>query len=470
MGNFSFENILISFIVTWGIGLLPPTLIRYVFLKRPVGNWAAIGICGLFYFFSFLVYSAISGSSRGHGALILVAMVSYWILRKDSPIKRGVETEVLPSRQSAASQPPVIGSSTLAYPSESRSTPHPPDMSAQTTPPPATTYQASVLDEDAIYEIVANEMDSGKMDKGLWTRLYAEHDGDEKKIKIAYIKRRAEKLMAADRARIDELQRQHAEQIAQQERDKEIKEQERRRIEKLNVKARVLERLERGESGPLSSDEFLNAVKFDAEVQETAMRLGVSLNDASAVVRHKIELDGKQFRYGDYRYDRLSDAIAYAERVGSSPATISSAVQDSSVTKVSLQRQPELPASLRIRSPSQSEVADLAASANVTNEHAREMLLLGVSKAYDKFVYQTYRYDRVADALTYARADQRHFGQPPSLDQIERRLSALGYRLNKTGAFWYVKEPLGGSSNRMDIDELIAYLNEREIAFSQRAH
>jgi hypothetical protein len=47
------------------------------------------------------------------------------------------------------------------------------------------------VDEDAIYAIVAEEIETGTTDKGLWTRLYAEFDGDEKKTKIAYIKQRA---------------------------------------------------------------------------------------------------------------------------------------------------------------------------------------------------------------------------------------------------------------------------------------
>ena len=86
-------------------------------------------------------------------------------------------------------------------------------MPMESTSTPNATQPAAV-DEDAVYEVVANEMDSGKMDKGLWTRLFAELDGDEKKVKIAYIKQRAEKLMAAERARLHELARQNAEEAA----------------------------------------------------------------------------------------------------------------------------------------------------------------------------------------------------------------------------------------------------------------
>ena len=53
-------------------------------------------------------------------------------------------------------------------------------------------------DEDAIYTIVADELESGKTDKGLWTRLFAECKGDEKQVKVQYITRRVTKLLAAE--------------------------------------------------------------------------------------------------------------------------------------------------------------------------------------------------------------------------------------------------------------------------------
>ncbi len=57
------------------------------------------------------------------------------------------------------------------------------------------------MDEDAIYTIVAEELESGKTDKGLWTRLFAEAGGDEKQTKVLYITRRVEKLLDIEKAR-----------------------------------------------------------------------------------------------------------------------------------------------------------------------------------------------------------------------------------------------------------------------------
>lgn len=53
---------------------------------------------------------------------------------------------------------------------------------------------SNVIDEDILYETVANEIETGNINKGLWTRLLVEMDGDEKKTKIAYIKYRLDQL------------------------------------------------------------------------------------------------------------------------------------------------------------------------------------------------------------------------------------------------------------------------------------
>jgi hypothetical protein len=41
----------------------------------------------------------------------------------------------------------------------------------------------------------------------LWTRLFAECDGDEKQTKILYIKHRAERLISAEHDRIENYQK-----------------------------------------------------------------------------------------------------------------------------------------------------------------------------------------------------------------------------------------------------------------------
>lgn len=48
--------------------------------------------------------------------------------------------------------------------------------------------------DDAVYANISKELESGALDRGLWTRLYGECDGDEAKTKAAYIRNRAVKL------------------------------------------------------------------------------------------------------------------------------------------------------------------------------------------------------------------------------------------------------------------------------------
>ena len=75
---------------------------------------------------------------------------------------------------------------------------HPQGSPASSTPPE--------VNVDHIYAQVAKEIESGNPDKGLWTRLWAECDGDDKKTKVIYIKQRANVLIATEKARLLEEQ------------------------------------------------------------------------------------------------------------------------------------------------------------------------------------------------------------------------------------------------------------------------
>jgi hypothetical protein len=59
---------------------------------------------------------------------------------------------------------------------------------------------------DRIYAQVAEEIESGNADKGLWTRLWSECNGDDRQTKLLYIKQRAKVLIATEKARLLEEQ------------------------------------------------------------------------------------------------------------------------------------------------------------------------------------------------------------------------------------------------------------------------
>jgi len=75
-------TLLLSALFTWGIGLTPPLLIRFLFLRRPIGKGWAIGTAAIFWFINIVLSTALGNTSKTHTALLLVAWASYAILRK----------------------------------------------------------------------------------------------------------------------------------------------------------------------------------------------------------------------------------------------------------------------------------------------------------------------------------------------------------------------------------------------------
>ena len=71
-----------SLVLTWGIGLAPPLLLRFVFFRRPFKMWSAVGTVVVFWMFNLLLFLALGSQSKTHTALLLIAMVSFFILRK----------------------------------------------------------------------------------------------------------------------------------------------------------------------------------------------------------------------------------------------------------------------------------------------------------------------------------------------------------------------------------------------------
>ncbi|HDS05873.1 MAG TPA: hypothetical protein ENN95_02405 [Deltaproteobacteria bacterium] len=81
----------LSFLFTWGVGLVPPLLIRFAILCRPIGKGWAIGVVALFWVFNIVLFTALGSQSKSHVALALVALASYAILRK------GAKKQVMPA-------------------------------------------------------------------------------------------------------------------------------------------------------------------------------------------------------------------------------------------------------------------------------------------------------------------------------------------------------------------------------------
>lgn len=59
------------------------------------------------------------------------------------------------------------------------------------------------VENEKIYAKVADELENGNIDKGLWTRLFTECNGDEKQTKILYIKQRSDRLIEEENLQIE---------------------------------------------------------------------------------------------------------------------------------------------------------------------------------------------------------------------------------------------------------------------------
>jgi TPR repeat protein len=79
-GSMDFPSILISFLITWIIGLTPPLILRYAVAKRPFSKWAATGLAIAFCLVNTFVFILLGSKSKTHAVCLTIAFISYWIL------------------------------------------------------------------------------------------------------------------------------------------------------------------------------------------------------------------------------------------------------------------------------------------------------------------------------------------------------------------------------------------------------
>ncbi len=84
LGEYWLLSLIISVILTWGIGLAPPLIIRFVIARRPLSKGLSITLVILFWFINIVLFTALGSQSKTHAALFLVGLASYAILRKGS--------------------------------------------------------------------------------------------------------------------------------------------------------------------------------------------------------------------------------------------------------------------------------------------------------------------------------------------------------------------------------------------------
>lgn len=82
----SSAELLLSFAITWGLGLAPAIIARYAWYKQPLprntANWVA-GTTSVVFWLLFLFLNAAAGQERGSGAVwILVFFVNRWLMTR----------------------------------------------------------------------------------------------------------------------------------------------------------------------------------------------------------------------------------------------------------------------------------------------------------------------------------------------------------------------------------------------------
>ncbi len=200
----------------------------------------------------------------GFGIAIIVALISDMKIRKriafkeTTPLSPTLPNKIVSERRTTINghaPVPVHGEANIAV------------VSGQS---------ATVIDEDRIYSKIADEFEVGVTEKGLWTRLFAECGGDERQTKVLYIKQRADRLISAERLRLEQAARERAAET-----------EERLRLEQAALKrAAETERAEKRRPPP---------------------------SDAQQMKEYCISFDGERYTYGEYKYDKLADAINYAK-------------------------------------------------------------------------------------------------------------------------------------------------------------
>lgn len=164
----------LSFLFTWGIGLTPPLLIRFAFMRRPIGKGWAVGIVTLFWMLNIGLFTALGSQSKSHGALALVAFVSYAILRK---------------AQRSRPHPRKHKKSNQIFSSENNNITSPIEKDYRNE------IEITNNDLDNFYESALIEYENNDVVKFIHSKAIVEANGDNSKEKALYIKMRVSNLL-----------------------------------------------------------------------------------------------------------------------------------------------------------------------------------------------------------------------------------------------------------------------------------
>ncbi len=266
-------------LVTWGMGLAPPLLIRFVLMRRPIGGGWALVLVALFWALHYALSTAFGGESKTFDGLVLIAIVSYLILTAG---KKGYAPVVDQSKSSgtkavtsapAAPGPNLLDKKKDIFPSSaSPRAPAVPVAKPKSAKPEALESkkpESSASEEEAElhrYDIAWRELETGKTHRGLWGRAFVKAEGDETKTRLQYLQDRTNYFKKVE-------QRQEEQSRAQKLREREIqKQKERERFEQMA-------RINQETLGQREEEQYLRLLeKLSAEKNETINILREGIN------------------------------------------------------------------------------------------------------------------------------------------------------------------------------------------------
>lgn len=197
---------------------------------------------------------------------------------------------------------------------------------------PDTMNTTNSVNEDRIYNDIAIELETGATDKGLWIKLFAECGGDETQTKVLYIKQRADKLITAERYRLSELTCAQAADAQRLDLLRITKDKEREFLAavwegNISVANKLL--LEGIKPDYLKDENGRSPLNL-AEIRGDQQMIRLLLDNNKKQKMHAekilmselgITFDGERYHFQDYRYDKLADAISYAQKERARNAT-----------------------------------------------------------------------------------------------------------------------------------------------------
>jgi len=100
--------LIFSAILTWGIGLAPPLLVRFGFMRKPMSEKGALAFVVVFFFVNLAIVIALGSQSKTHSAILFVAMASYYILRRGAKKEKVSGSPPLPPEETTNRVPNPI--------------------------------------------------------------------------------------------------------------------------------------------------------------------------------------------------------------------------------------------------------------------------------------------------------------------------------------------------------------------------